>query len=402
MLCQFSFKNFRSYKETTTFDFQATSIPEFSDTLLKSKKGEELLPVGVVYGPNGGGKTNLLLALSSLISTVVKPIYELEKARETVIIQQRVNAVPFRFDEESREMPTEFEVYFRQNENEYRYNLSICKDEIVEESLYWKKIGGKRPGMVFDREGAEITLGSSINKSSMNRSVNPKMPYLSFLAINYDIPVIAEVQKWFESCIIRNYANPMIDRQIMLSDDEVYRERIIQALNDVDIDMTGYRYDKENNELYTQRMIRDKIYELKFSDESDGTKKMIAALPVILLALQEGRLVIIDELDAKLHPKLLRYVISLFKNTNINKKGAQLLFTSHDMTTMKNTVFRRDEIWFAAENKKHESELYSLYEIRRENNERVNSTAAYDKQYMEGRYGADPYLTNMLVGGEWK
>ena len=94
--------------------------------------------------------------------------------------------------------------------------------------------------------------------------------------------------------------------------------------------------------------------------------------------------------------KLLRYVISLFKNRNVNKKGAQLLFTSHDMTTMKNTVFRRDEIWFAAENERHESEIYSLYEIRRENNERVNSTAAYDKQYLEGRYGADPYLTHSI------
>lgn len=402
MLCQFSFKNFKSYKEETTFDFQATSIPEFSDSLIVGNKEDALLPVGVVYGPNGGGKTNLLLALSCLISTVVNPIYELEKTREEVIIQQKVSAVPFGFDEMSREMPTEFEVFFRQGKKEYRYNLSICKDEVVEEALYWKTIGGKRPGMIFDREGAEITLGASINKASINRSVNPKMPYLSFLAINYDIPIITDVQKWFESCIVRNYANPIADRQTMLSDDEIYRQRIIRALNDVDIDMTGYRYDKENNELYTQRTIEGKIYELKFSDESDGTKKMIAALPVILLALQEGRLVIIDELDAKLHPKLLRYVISLFKNTNINKKGAQLLFTSHDMTTMKNTVFRRDEIWFAAENAKHESEIYSLYEIRRENNERVNNTAAYDKQYLEGRYGADPYLTNMLVGGEWK
>ena len=172
--------------------------------------------------------------------------------------------------------------------------------------------------------------------------------------------------------------------------------KIVRALNDVDIDVTGYRYDEENHELYTQRKIEGKIYELSFRDESDGTKKMIAALPVILLALQEGRLVIIDELDAKLHPKLLRYVISLFKNRNVNKKGAQLLFTSHDMTTMKNTVFRRDEIWFAAENERHESEIYSLYEIRRENNERINSTAAYDKQYLEGRYGADPYLTHSI------
>ena len=99
MLCQFSFKNFKSYKETTTFDFQATSIPEFSESLLKSEKADALLPVGVIYGPNGGGKTNLLLALSCLISTVVKPIYELEKAREKIIIQQKISAAPFYFNE---------------------------------------------------------------------------------------------------------------------------------------------------------------------------------------------------------------------------------------------------------------------------------------------------------------
>ena len=131
-------------------------------------------------------------------------------------------------------------------------------------------------------------------------------------------------------------------------------------------------------------------YELPFSEESDGTRKLIAALPVILLALREGRIMIIDELDAKLHPKLLRYVISLFKNKEINKFGAQLLFTSHDMYTLKNTVFRRDEIWFAAENSDHESEIYSLHEIRGEDSARIKNTAAYDKQYLEGRYGADP------------
>lgn len=225
------------------------------------------------------------------------------------------------------------------------------------------------------------------------------MPYLSFLGINYDIPVITEVQRWFESCIIRNYAVPTADRQIMLSKDERMRQRILQALNDMGIDMAGYRFDEVEKMLYTQRSINGKIRELRFDDESDGTKKLISVLPVILLALQEGRLVVIDELDTKLHPKLLRYVISLFKNKSLNINGAQLLFTSHDMATIKNTVFRRDEIWFAAANENHESEIYSLYEIRREDNEHVNNTAAYDKQYLEGRYGADPYLSAMLAGG---
>lgn len=410
MLCQFSFQNFKSYKGETTFDFQAVAIPEFAESLLTYKaekrenkeiKGVRLLPVGVVYGSNGGGKSNLLRALSCLISTVVKPILDLEKTRESIIILQKSDYEPFLLDETSREQPTEFEIFFCQGKNEYRYYLALLNEEIVSESLYWRAIGGKRTGTVYERENSKIKLGSSISKANINTSVNPKMPYLSFLAINYNIPVISEVQSWFESCVIRNYANPAVDRTVMFSQNDSVKNRIIQALNDMGIDLSGYRFDDEEKQFYTQRTVNGKVYELKYTDESDGTKKLIAALPVLLLALEEGRLVIIDELDAKLHPKLLRYVISMFKNPKLNTKGAQLLFTSHDMSTMKNTVFRRDEIWFAAENTNHESEIYSLYEIRREDNERVNSTAAYDKQYMEGRYGADPYLTNMLSGGDW-
>lgn len=402
MLCQFSFQNFKSYKEETTFDFQAAAIPEFSASLLGEEKSGRLLPVGVVYGPNGGGKSNLLQALSCLITTVVKPIHDLEKTREDIVIQQKAECEPFLFDDTSRDKPTEFQVYFRQRENEYRYYLALKEDEVVSEALYWRAIGGRKTGTVFEREESNITLGASINKASINTSVNPKMPYLSFLAINYDIPVIAEVQKWFESCVIRNYANPVVDSTVMISKNDDVKSRIVQALNDMGIDLTGYRFDENEKQLYTQRTVNGKSYELRFMDESDGTRKLIAVLPVLLMALREGRLVIIDELDAKLHPKLLRYVIAMFKNPKINQNGAQLIFTSHDVTTMRNTVFRRDEIWFAAENDNHESEIYSLYEIRREDNERVNNTAAYDKQYLEGRYGADPYLRNMLTGGDWE
>ena len=402
MLCQFSFQNFKSYKEETTFDFQAAALPEFSASLLGEEKSGRLLPVGVVYGPNGGGKSNLLQALSCLITTVVKPIHDLEKTREDIVIQQKAECEPFLFDDTSHDKPTEFQVYFRQGKNEYRYYLALKEDEVVSEALYWRAIGGRKTGTVFEREGSNITLGVSINKASINTSVNPKMPYLSFLAINYDIPVIAEVQKWFESCVIRNYANPVVDSTVMISKNDDVKKRIVQALNDMGIDLTGYRFDENEKQLYTQRTVNGKSYELRFMDESDGTQKLIAVLPVLLMALREGRLVIIDELDAKLHPKLLRYVIAMFKNPKINQNGAQLIFTSHDVTTMRNTVFRRDEIWFAAENDNHESEIYSLYEIRREDNERVNNTAAYDKQYLEGRYGADPYLRNMLTGGDWE
>lgn len=401
MLCQFSFSNFKSYKNETTFDFQAANIPEFSDSLIRVEKMNTLLPVSVIYGPNGGGKTNLLQALACLISTVVRPILNLTTTKTSIVLQQSIDCVPFLFDDTSKDNPTEFLIYFRTTLNEFQYYLSLFNDEIASESLSRKKLGAKKPALIFERERNKITLGSSINKRSINTSVNEKMPFLSFLAINYNIPVIAEAQKWFESCIIRSYANPQAEQSIMIAKDESIKKRIIMFLNDMGIDITNYRFDTENQELYIKRVINGKEYELPFDSESDGTKKLIAALPMILLALMEGRLVIVDELDAKLHPKLLRYIISLFKNPKINTKGAQLIFSSHDMSTLKNSVFRRDEIWFAAENNEHSSEIYSLHEIRREDNERVNNTAAYDKQYLEGRYGADPYLQNMLTGESW-
>ena len=401
MLCQFSFQNYKSYKEETTFDLQATAISEFEESLIKREKCSNLLPVSVIYGPNGGGKSNLLQALACLITTVVKPIHDLGNTRENIIIQQGFSAKPFLYDMDSVEEPIEYRIFFRKGNYEYRYYLATLKDEIFAETLDRKTIGGKKPAQIFYREGEVITLGPTLSKEGVNIKVNEKMPYLSFLAINYNIPVIAEVQEWFESCIIRNYGNPIIETEVMFSENENVKKQIVTLLNDVGIDIEDYRFDSDEKQLYLKRIIAGKSYELSLTEESDGTRKLIAALPAILIALQEGRLVIIDELDAKLHPKLLRYVISLFKNPKVNRNGAQLLFTSHDMSTMKNTVFRRDEIWFAALNEKRNSEIYSLYEIRHEDNERVKSTAAFDKQYMEGRYGADPYLQNMLSGGDW-
>ena len=396
MLCQFSFKNFMSYKDETIFDLQAEPLNEFSDSIIEFDGVSNLLPVSVIYGPNGGGKTNLLKALSCLISLVTKPIEDLEKTRSNLILQQSMSCEPFSLDADSKNEPTEFNIYFRTQKNEFRYYIAIKNDIIVSEVLHRRSLGGKKTAIIFEREEDDIILGASINKARVSKDVNPKMPYLSFLAITYNFHVIAEVQTWFESCIIRNYANPIVEHNIMLSEDEQFKSNFIHALNDMGIDVSNYRYDKDAKQIFLSRTVHDNEFELPFPVESDGTRKVFAALPVLMLALNQGRLVIIDELDAKLHPKLLRYIISLFTNRKINKNGAQLLFTSHDMSTLKNDVFRRDEIWFAALNNEHSSEIYSLYEIRREDGARINATASYDKQYLEGRYGADPYLRSMM------
>ncbi|MBR0414624.1 MAG: AAA family ATPase [Clostridia bacterium] len=396
MICQFGFKNFRSYKNETVFDFQAAALSEFKKSLIENESASSLLPVSVIYGPNGGGKSNIIYALSCLISTVVKPIYDLKKNRIQYISQTEVPVESFLFDDCSSGEPTEFNLYFRKNAYEYRYYLALSNSGIESESLFRKKLGGKRTATIFIREKNNIELGASIDKASINKDVNPKMPYLSFLSINYNISVITEVQEWFESCIISDYSNPNYETLIPLIDDKSFNSLLFHMLNDMDIEVTGFHYDKENKELFLTRKINESIYSLPFSNESAGTKKAFVVLPSIIIALKEGRLLIVDELDAKLHPKLLRYIIKLFTNPRINKNHAQLLFTSHDLSTMKNDVFRRDEIWFAALGKDLSSEIYSLYDIRKEDGNRVNNSAAYDKQYLEGRYGADPYLKSML------
>ena len=168
-------------------------LPEFTETLITDEYASSLLPVNVIYGPNGGGKTNLLLALSCVISTVVNPVKELGKNRQNIILQHRIDAVPFLFDQKSKNEPTEFRLFFRISQNEYCYYLAVKNQEIISESLYRKAVTGKKSAMIFERDSDSIELGYSINKKSINTSVNPKMPYLSFLAINYDIETINEV-----------------------------------------------------------------------------------------------------------------------------------------------------------------------------------------------------------------
>ena len=149
MLCQFSFQNFKSYKDETTFDFRAMAIPEFQDALIRQEKAEDLLPVSAVYGPNGGGKTNLLQAFFCLINLVVKPIHALEKNRQPMIFQQGSSVAPFMLDENSVNEPTIFQVFFRVGEKEYQYYISL-KEEIVFESLLWRTLGGKKTGLILN------------------------------------------------------------------------------------------------------------------------------------------------------------------------------------------------------------------------------------------------------------
>lgn len=405
MLCQFIFKNFYSYKNETVFDMQSeNSISNensvFGETLLQGQDNKKFLPVSVVYGPNGGGKSNLLKALCFAIDVVMKPIYVL-KARTSD--SESVEFYPFAFDNISAENPTEFTLFFRpDSEYEYKYHISIKNSIIISEYLYIHKIkAGGPPAKIFERIEKSIELGSSIKRSNINTNINDQMPYISFLHINYNIESINTAINWFANCIMRNYGNSITERQFVIFENDTYKDKIITLLNEAGINISDYSVVKKADsdksvDIFLQHKVNEKKYLLDLKNESKGTQKLFNIMPYIIIALTKGSLLIIDELDAKLHPKLLKFIIMLFKNPDINKNNAQLIFTSHDISTMKSSVFRTDEIWFACKLEDESSDLYSLYEIRDENGNHIQPSAAFDKQYLEGRYGADPYFRNMM------
>lgn len=419
MLCQFIVKNFKSYRDETILDFQAENIDEHAESLLYFEKDKKaFLPVSVLYGPNGGGKSGILEAFNCLIFRVVWPIYLMSNVHiNSPKISKFTKYTPFAFNEISPNEPTEFTVFFRCSSFEFRYALSLYEENVLAESLYKRKIGGTKSTMIFERNENSITLGASIRKSSINANINTKMPYLSFLVINYDIETIKQVEQWFTIywlCSIWQVLPDFFLDQVLFSSDSIKtvldKQIFLKIVAEIDIPIDDYyietnRMNKGNeksseNEVYIIRKKDGKEYRLNLREESQGTRKLFQLLPIALFALKTGGLLVIDEMDASLHPKLLRYIVKLFKNKKVNTDNAQLLFTSHDVTTMKSDLFRRDEIWFAAKNDEGASEIYSLYEIRNPDGTHVRANAPFDKQYMEGRYGADPYLTNIL-SEEW-
>ena len=407
MLCQFMVSNFRSYRDETIFDMQAANIEEFRDSLIPppGENFSPLLPVSVLYGPNGGGKTTLFEALSCLSSCVMAPITASKNMGNPFGMLFSGGAEPFRLDEDSAGRPTAFEIVFRTQAAQYHYQINLAEGSIVQEALYRTKLPCKRRRevLVFEREGENITAGSALARAN-TRDVSPTIPYLSFLAINYRFSEILDAVDWFSNCCIINYSVTDSDRRFssFLSAPHV-KKGVLELLGAMDIPIADYEVQETTDsegkpirQVETIHRIGGKDYRLNMRDESDGTCKILSMLPAVLTTLTKGGLLLADELDSKLHPQLLRFLLELYTDPEVNAARAQLVFTCQDISIMKNDVLRRDEIWFAARDEQSVSRLWSLYELRDEKGAPVKSTAAYDKQYLAGRYGADPYLRRML------
>lgn len=404
MLCQFTVENFKSIREAVTFDMQATAISEHEDRIIKDKDEELYLPVSAVYGPNGGGKSNVLEALHSLVTKVLRPLYATSNNEEIAIKMKKLVIEPFAFDEETRNKPTEFELFFRTKMAEYRYELTVKREIIEYERLDRIKLDTGRKSALFERNEDEITLKGAFARLKTSDELSDTLPLLSYLGITYrKNEVVQDVLDWFDEEInFLNYGNPMQELRMAVSKSEDVKKLMLQMIQEMDLDIVDFRVEEKENdriEVFTKHIIDEYEAELSLFDESSGTKKLFGLLPFIAKSLLKGTTLVIDELDAKIHPVLLKYLIMTFSDMEKNKKGAQLIFTSHDLSTMNSEVFRRDEVWFVAKGNRQNSKLYSLVEFKNKKGESVRKDAKFDKQYLEGKYGADPYLRKIIDWG---
>ena len=404
MLCQFTVKNYKSIRDEVTFDMQAAAISEHEDRIIRDKDGEIFLPVFAIYGPNGGGKSNVLEALHTLAVKVLRPLYATGDNEERIFLQKKMIIEPFAFSEETKSEPTEFEIFFRTELAEYRYILHVKREVVVYERLDRVKMDTGRRSALFER-GEEIMLKGAFAKLKISDELSETLPLLSYLGITYKKnEVVKDVLEWLEYRIdFLNYGNPMEELRMAVSSSEAVKHLMLQMIQEMDLDIVDFRVVKDENDridVYTKHMVEGRETELNLLEESSGTKKLFGLMPFIADSLLSGTTLVIDELDAKIHPVLLRYIIMMFSNMSINKKKAQLIFTSHDLSTMNSEVFRRDEIWFVAKGNSQNSQLYSLVEFKNEKGESVRKDAKFDKQYLEGKYGANPYLKRIIDWGK--
>lgn len=393
MLSQFSVKNFKSIKNEVTLNMEAASIREHKDQIILDNN-EYFLPISAIYGPNGGGKTNILEALAALKNKVMGPVYSVTNNMS----YQATPIIPYAFSDENKTQPTEFEIFYRTKLGEYRYYLSVLDNKVVEENLAIKKFTTNRISNLFDRQKQNIELGDELAKVKVSDDLSNEICFFSYLMLTYKNKILDASNFFYDGFKVLNYGSGLLENYYLINNLNE-KQIILNMLKEMDIDVVNYRIEHLEDQrikIYTSHRVNNKNFELELPLESSGTKKIFNVLPYIIKSLTSGMTLVIDELDAKIHPVLLKYIISLFTDMNINKKQAQLIFTSHDITTMTSELFRRDEIWFVAKGKEEDSILYSLVEFKDANGESIRNDAKYSKQYLEGRYGADPYLKKII------
>ena len=211
MLCQFSVKNYKSIRDEITFDLQAAAISEHADWVIKDRDGQVFLPVSAVYGPNGAGKSNVLEAMQTLVTMVLRPIHVANQNASADYKFTKHPVRPFAFSEEWKRKPTEFEIFFRTKLAEYRYVLQVKEDVVVYERMDRVRLKTGKKSVLFLRDGEDLTLKGAVARLKVSEGLSRSLPLLSYLGITYTSnEVVKDAIDWFEYGIdFLNFGNPL-------------------------------------------------------------------------------------------------------------------------------------------------------------------------------------------------
>ena len=426
MLIQFTTKNFKAFKEKATLSLIASNYDkgtrETDNVYEHAKFNLRLLKSAVVYGANASGKSKLFEALLFMRRFVVTSSRESQKG-------DNIDVDPFRLDEDSEQMPTEFEVIFTHEDVLYRYGFEANKERIVSEWLYYRP--KTKEIELFYRDGDDInTHDRNFSKGNMvikEGLVRDNALLVSVAAQFNDATCIAVID-WFKSIktISGLHESSYKGYTMNRTKDPIHKAQILNLLKAADlgiqdIQLQNLEIDKlpkgisdelkakiiteinENKkELISDVLTTHKKYNslkkaydtVHFSlddDESSGTKKFFALTGPILDVLENGDILVVDELDSKLHPNLVGKIVSLFNSKELNQKNAQLIFNTHNTNLLKEDLFRRDQIWFTEKNKYGASKLYSLADFKSDS---VRKSEPFEENYIRGKYGAIPFLSS--------
>ena len=408
MLIRFNFKNFKSFKNENCLDMEATSLKEHDYNVVKTDYGE-YLKVGAIYGANASGKTNVLEAFSYMKRKVLIS----DDSRVGVNLNED-NVYTFMINNK----PIGFEVEILAKNNKiYKYGFEILHDNISSEWLFEKNKNKFYP--IFERDNNCIRVGNGKNKLLENANLNEKTLVLNaFTRIDNKNEDFKNVYEWFIRAYYLNLGNPSIENNLnskistRVIEDSKYKEELLKFIQTFDatiesINTTPNSIEelKNTNGVVKVELVhhgeKNTKTSLPLELESNGTLKMLHLFDFLMDALLNGMTLFVDELDAKLHPLLTRYIINLFHNSDKNIANGQLIYSTHDTVNLNREIFRRDEIWFVEKDENGISELYSLsdyiIEDEKGNTKKVRNDATYNKDYLTGRYGAIPVLKEFEI-----
>lgn len=414
MLQQFNFKNFKSFRDETSLDMSAANISEL-DHHITAIGSERLLPVSVILGGNASGKSNVFHAFEYMRDYVLNSF---GYGDETVSTQRYAFTPPYPFllDTDSRKQPTLFEVFFIDStikkDTSYQYGFTVGEAGIEEEWLNYRAKSSKgdyRP--IFRRDGNQLEFSGKLEKKyheNLRVSLSEKTLAVS-LGAKLQVPRLSLVHDWFAGIELLDYGNPYENffRATSLPDglaeDERVQDRVLRYLSTFDSSIRGFRVepipsdspeDKKRYRVEALHSMNDSVAtaSVPLSLESAGTLKMFSLFSPIERVLKNGGVLFVDELNARLHPLLVRNLIITFTNIKTNPNHAQLIFTSHDVWVLTSGVLRRDEIWFTEKNGDGASELFALTDFEDEQGNKIRKDESFLKNYMVGKYGAIPDL----------